>query len=130
MIELEQVDNLYQIQALKEAYLHTLVFPMDAYWKSAVIGLAPHWQINVDGQAAGYFAARPDKRMLQFYVSDPFLPLASDLFTFVLSGDLVQSATAGTFEPPYLSHCLDHQTRVEVRSYLFQDHKRIEPFLL
>ena len=45
----------------------------------------------------------------------------------MVSGNLVQSATAGTFEPPYLAHCLDHQTRVEVRSYLFQDHKRIEP---
>ena len=47
----------------------------------------------------------------------------------MLSGDLIQSATAGTFEPHYLSHCLDHQTRVEVRSYLFQDHKRVEPLL-
>jgi predicted acetyltransferase len=129
MIELEQVDNLYQIQSLKEAYLRSLVFPLDAYWKSAVIGQAPHWQIKVDGQPAGYFAARADKRLLQFYGTDPFLPLASDLFTFVLRSDLVQSAAAGTYEPPYLSHCLDHQTRVEVRSYLFQDHKRVEPLL-
>ncbi len=129
MIELKQLDDPNQIQVLKEAYLGSLVFPLDTYWKSAVIGQAPHWLIEVDGQPAGYFAARADKRLLQFYVTDPFLPLASELFTFVASGELVQTASAGTFEPAYLSYCLDHQLGVAVRSYLFQDHKRVEPIL-
>ena len=129
MIEIKQLENSHQIQPLKEAYLRSLVFPMDGYWETAVVGRAPHWQIEVDGQLAGYFAARADKRLLQFYVTDPFLTVASDLFSFVVKGDLVQSAGAGTFEPAYLSHCLDHQLKVVVRSYLFQDHKRVEPVL-
>ena len=129
MIEIKQLDNPKQIQSLKEAYLRSLVFPMDGYWETAVFDRAPHWQIKVDGQLAGYFAARADRRLLQFYVTDPFLTVASELFTFVVRGDLVQSATVGTFEPTYLSHCLDHQLRVVVRSYLFQDHERVEPAL-
>jgi len=129
MIELKQLDDPNQIQALKNAYLRSLVFPLDTYWKSAVIGQAPHWLIEVNGQKVGYFAARADKRLLQFFVTDPFLPLATGLFTFIVSGDLVQTASAGTFEPTYLSHCLDHQREVVVRSYLFQDHKRVDPVL-
>ncbi len=129
MIEVQQLESPLQIASLKEAYLRSLIFPMDAYWKTAVVGQAPHWQINLDGQAAGYFAARADKRLLQFYISDPFLAAASDLFSFVVASDLVQTASAGTFEPAYLSHCLDHQAQVAVRSYLFEEHSRVEPAL-
>lgn len=128
-IELKQLDNPNQIEDLQEAYLRDLVFPMDIYWKSAVIGRAPHWKIEVDGQQAGYFAAGADKRLLQFHVADRFLPLASELFAFVVSGDRIETASAGTYEPAYLSHCLDHQKRVKVRSYLFRDHRRVEPAL-
>lgn len=129
MVELKQLDDTNKIQSLKESYWRSLIFPMDSYWKSAVIGQAFHWQIEVDGQQAGYFAARVDKRLLQFFVTDLFLPMASELFTFVIKGELVQTASAGTFEPAYLSHCLDHQCQVDVRSYFFQDHKRVEPLL-
>jgi predicted acetyltransferase len=129
MIDLKQLDNLDQIQPLKEAYLSSLVFPMDSYWETAVVGRAPHWLIEVDGQQAGYCAICNDKRLLQFFVADPFLAMASELFAFIIKGNLVQTASAGTFEPTYLAHCLDHQRQVEVRSYLFQDHKRVEPFL-
>lgn len=129
-IELKQLDNSDQIEELQASYLRGLVFPMDSYWESAVVGRAPHWQIEVDDQQAGYFAARTDdKRLLQFTVTDRFLPMASELFAFVVSRDRVQTASAGTFEPAYLAHCLDHQQRVEVRSYLFQDHRRVEPIL-
>jgi predicted acetyltransferase len=129
VISLNQLDSLEPIQVLKEAYLRSLVFPLDPYWKSAVIGAAPHWLMEVDGQQAGYFAARAEKRLLQFFVTDPFLPMASELFSFVLGGDLVQTASAGTYEPAYLAHCLDHQRRVAIRSYIFQDHILVEPLL-
>ena len=129
MIRIQQLDDLQQIQGLKEAYLRGLVFPMDSYWQSAFVGQAPHWRIEVDGWQAGYFAARLDKRLVQFYVTDPFLTAASELFTFVVNSDRVQCASAGTFEPAYLSHCLDHQRRIEIRSYLFEDHKRVAPQL-
>lgn len=129
MIELKRLDGPAQIQSLKDSYLRSLVFPMDSYWHSAVVGQAPHWQIEVDGQLAGYFAARPDKRLLQFFVTGPFLPMASELFAFIIKGEHVRTASAGTFEPTYLAHCLDHQRHIEIRSYLFQDHKQVKPRL-
>ncbi len=129
VIELQELGDLSHIQSQKEAYLRSLVFPMDSYWESAVVGQAPHYQIVVNGQQAGYCAIRPDKRLVQFFVIDLFLPLASTLFSFIIKRDLVQSASAGTFEPAYLSHCLDHQHWVEVRSYLFEDYERVNPLL-
>lgn len=128
-ITLCEVDSLEQIQAMKEAYLRGLVFPLDAYWQSAVVDRASHWQILLENRPAGYFAARPHKHLLQFYVRDPFLQAASDLFTFVVQSEFVQTASAGTNEPAYLAHCLDHQNGIAVRSFIFQDHKRVEPDL-
>ena len=129
MIKLIQLDDPTPIRSLKESYLRSLVFPMDTYWESAVIGQAPHWRIEVDGHEAGYIAVGANKRLLQFFVTVPYLALAAEMFTFIVEGDTVQSASAGTFEPAYLSHCLDHQQRVTIRSYLFQDHERVQPRL-
>jgi len=122
MINLKQLAGSDQIRYLKEAYLQTLVGPMDAYWETAVIGLAPHWLIEVDGDPAGYFAAQNNKRLLQFYVTDPFLGQASSLFAFVVNSGLVSKASAATIEPAYLSHCLDHQIKVSTNSLLFEDY--------
>ncbi len=58
MVTLKQLDDHQQIQALKEAYLRGLVFPMDTYWQSAVVDQAAHWQIEVGGQEAGRGPAR------------------------------------------------------------------------
>ena len=129
MFTLKPLNDPTPVQALKEAYLSSLVFPMDSYWQGAVLGLAAHWQIDVNEQQAGYCVISKDKSVLQFYVSDPFLALAADLFSFIVNGDQVESASAGTFEPIYLAHCLDHQNGIEIRSYLFADHRQIEPHL-
>jgi predicted acetyltransferase len=129
MIKLQRLDSLEPIREMKEAYLRELVFPIDAYWQSAVVDRAPHCLVTVNDTPAGYLAASSDKRLLQFHVAEPFLPLASGLFSFVIEGDLVRTAAAGTFEPAYLAHCLDHQNGITVRSYLFQDHKRVDPVL-
>ena len=74
MIKLQPLDGLDPIQEMKQAYLGELVFPIDAYWQTAVVDRAPHWLITVDDKPAGYFATAAGKRLLQFHITEPFLP--------------------------------------------------------
>ncbi|MCP4362400.1 MAG: GNAT family N-acetyltransferase [Chloroflexi bacterium] len=117
MIVLQQVDAVEDIAGLKKAYLRSLVAPQDCYWETAVIGLAPHIILTVNGQAVGYCAINKADCLLEFYVNSP--ALAAELFATVLTERGVKTAVAGTNDPFYLSLCLDRQQKVAVNTYLF-----------
>ena len=53
IIAVKELDDLLQIQPYKEAYLRSLVFPMNSCWEAAVISQAPHYQLEIDGQQVG-----------------------------------------------------------------------------
>lgn len=125
MITFEQVANLTEIADWKQAYLQTLVAPLDGYWETAVIARALHFKIWVDGRALGYFAVDKQKRLLQFYA----LEQADALFTAVFESEWVATAVASTIDPAHLSLCLDRQQSVSVNSYLFHDDRPVEPEL-
>jgi predicted acetyltransferase len=127
-LEIKRVDTLDLIADWKQAYLASLVGPMDGYWETAVIGLSPHYEMVVDGERVGYFAAK-NGRLLQFFVADEFLPRASALFDAVLADGELSSASVSTVEPMFLSLCLDRQTDVSINSYLFHDHHPVQPQL-
>jgi len=120
-VEIKLVDDLNGIAEWKQAYLDSLVGPMDAYWETAVIGLAPHYKMVVGGDRVGYYAAK-DGCLLQFFVTKPFLLRASAFFDELLAAAALDSASVSTVEPMFLSLCLDRQTAVSINTYLFQDH--------
>ena len=127
-MEIRLVDDLSEIAEWKQAYLASLAGPMDGYWETAVIGLAPHYQMVVTGERVGYFAAK-NGRLLQFFVTDEFLPKTQALFTEVLVIANLDSAAVSTVEPMFLGLCLDRQTAVSINSYLFHDHHQVQPKL-
>ncbi len=124
-MEIKQVRDLSEIAQWKRAYLTTLTGPLDGYWTGAVIGLAPHFVMEVAGKRVGYFAAK-NGRLLQFFVAEPFLPQASALFTEVLAAAKLSSSAVSTVEPTFLALCLDRQTAVSINSYLFHDHRSVD----
>ncbi len=125
MLDFILLDDLTAVQAMKQAYLESLVAPLDGYWQAAIIDPAPHWKMVVDGRSLGYFAADDQKRLLQFYATER----AADLFTAVIESERVATAVAGTNDPAFLSLCLDVQKRVTVNTYLFHDTRRAAPEL-
>jgi RimJ/RimL family protein N-acetyltransferase len=125
MITFEPVANLTEIADWKQAYLQSLVAPLDGYWETAVIARTPHCKILLDGRALGYFAADDKKRLLQFYAVEQ----ADPLFTAVLESEWVETAVAGTNDPLFLSLCLDRQKAVAVNTYLFYDAHQVTPRL-
>ena len=83
-MESRLVGDLDEIVEWKRAYFRSLAGPLDGYWEGAVIGLSPHYEIVIEGQRAGYFAAKDDC-LLQFHVADVFLPAAPELFAQVVA---------------------------------------------
>ena len=127
-MKIKRVDDLSEIAAWKQTYLDSLVGPLDGYWETAVIGLAPHYEMVKAGERVGYFAAK-NGRLLQFFVAEPYLPSASALFDEVLAVAALDFASVSTVEPMFLSLCLDRQTAVSNNTYLFQDHHPVQPEL-
>lgn len=144
MITFSEIPHIAAIQRLKQAYLQTLTAPLDGYWKEAIIDPAPHWQMHIDGQLAGYFALDSIKklnelvgndfnsltanRLLQFYVAPRFAHRAADLFAAMVTRHSVKTAVIFTSDPA-LAHGMDWQTAVSIHSYLFADHHPIAPAL-
>lgn len=126
-IEIREIDRLYDIDHWKRAYLRTLVRPLDGYWETAVIGLAAHYKLLLDGEMVGYFAANQTQDLLQFCVDDPHWAHAPRLFDCVLNSGLAARAAVCTAEPAYLSLCLDRHTAVTINSYLFDDFFPVQP---
>ncbi|MBE2220615.1 MAG: GNAT family N-acetyltransferase [Anaerolineae bacterium] len=124
-MEIRLVGDLREIADWKQAYLDALVEPLDGYWETAVIGLAPHYKMRVAGEWVGYFAAK-NGRLLQFFVTEPFLPQAPLLFAEMLAVMELDYASVSTIEPAFLSLCLDRQTAVSINTYLFQDHHPVQ----
>lgn len=125
MITFERMANLDLIASWKQAYLQTLVAPLDGYWETAVIARAPHYKIMVYGRALGYFAADEQKRLLQFYAVEK----VAKLFAAVIESEWVETAVASTIDPAILSLCLDVQKSISINTYLFHDTQRVTPHL-
>jgi GNAT superfamily N-acetyltransferase len=113
------------IQQIRDSYLCTLVAPMDGMWESAVIARATFWEIEEQGQRAGYFCVDAENYLLRFHVLGEYQARAQEIFRWVISSRGIQCAMASTIEPLYFSLCLDVQSSMAIQSYLFRDHRRV-----
>lgn len=126
MIEFTQLKSVGEIAGLKEAYLKTLVAPMDAYWENGLIAHSPHWDIRHRGKRIGYFCLDGEASVMQFFIVDDFVKASEEVFSQVISRGMTETAYAGTHEPAFLSLCLDRQKSVAVHTILFTDNERVE----
>jgi GNAT superfamily N-acetyltransferase len=119
MVTLHPVSDASLIRDMKAAHLRSLVAPMDGMWEAGFINPSPHWEIQFDGDQAGYFALNDQGTLLEFYVRRDFDGSAPDLFRHVVETNSVEHAIVGTIDPLYLSLCLDIQKEVAVHTYLY-----------
>lgn len=127
MLKCIQLEQSETIQELRDDYLRTLVAPMDGMWEGAVIASATFWEIQDQGQQAGYFCLDADNALLRVHLLDPYQARAQEIVRWLVSTRNIQHAIASTIEPLYFSLCLDLQKSITLHSYLFRDHERIEP---
>jgi len=124
-ISFHLLPDLSSILDLKAEYLQSLQAPLDGMWEVGFIGAAPHWEIQVDGERAGYYAANEEGTLLQFHVALDFQGHARTLFDQVLAQEVssqkgIKQAIVATHDPLYLSLCLDLQKKVAVHTYLYE----------
>lgn len=122
-----QIENSDTLQHIRNDYLRTLIAPMDGMWEGAVISSATFWEIQDGNQHAGHFCIDSDNHLLRFSLLEDYQAQAQEIFRWVISTYGIQHAIASTIEPFYFSLCLDLQVHLTLHSYLFHDHKRIEP---
>lgn len=121
-----QLEHSDVIQQIRDDYLRTLVAPIDGMWENAVIAHAHFWEIQDQGQHAGYFCIGSDNYLLRFHLVENYQARAQEIFRWIISTYGIQYAITSTIEPLYFSLCLDVQKSITLHSYLFRDHKRIE----
>jgi len=127
MISLHKCSDLSSILDLKAQYLQSLVAPMDGMWEVGFTNPSPHWEIRMDGELAGYYAANDEGTLLQFYVRPAFEKHGRTLFDHVIAQDTLTEAVVSTIDPSYLSFCLDVQKKVTVHTYLYEIHTEVRP---
>lgn len=102
-------------------YLRTLPAPTDGMWESAVIPQAALWELQDQGQYAGYYCIDSNDCLLRFHLLEDYRGQAQMIFRWVISKHEISQAITSTVEFFYLSLCLDMQTDVSIHSYLFRD---------
>ncbi len=127
MISLIELANLSSILALKAEYLQRLVAPMDGMWDIGFTNPAPHWEIRMDGEQAGYYAANDEGTLLQFHVRSSFEKHGQALFSHVIAQGSMKQAVVSTIDPFFLSLCLDVQKKVTVHTIQYEVHTEVLP---
>lgn len=122
-----KLEHSEMIEQIRDAYLRTLVAPMDGMWESAVITPATFWEIQDLEQHIGHFCIGSNNELLRFYLVESYQARAQELFRWMVLTYGIQQAITSTIEPLYFSLCLDMQSSVAPHSYLFRDHQRTEP---
>ncbi|HMB93622.1 MAG TPA: GNAT family N-acetyltransferase [Rhodothermales bacterium] len=126
MISLHKCSDLSSILDLKAQYLQSLLAPMDGMWES-IINSSPHWEIRMDREQAGYYAANDEGTLLQFYVRSAFQEYGRTLFDHVIAQGTLTRAIVSTIDPSFLSLCLDVQKKLTVQTYLYEIHTEVCP---
>lgn len=121
-VELKQSETIKQ---LRNDYLRTLVAPIDGMWEEAIIAQATFWEIQDQGQYAGYFCLDTSNTLLRFHLADSYLARSQAIFQWIISSMGLKRAIASTIEPMYFSLCLDFQKNIAPHSFLFRDNTSV-----
>lgn len=126
-LEIRKIDSEERARTAREAYVETLVEPIDGFWQNVVIANADFMEIVVDGEAAGHLSVTRKGCLVQFNVTAEHRIEADTIFGRVLDGGLVKDAFASTKDPSFLSLCLDRQKGLGIDCYLFRKPVKDKP---
>jgi predicted acetyltransferase len=108
-----KIDNLEDLQPLKNAYFAQATAPLDGMWHFGFVSMAKHFGLLQDGSLIGYCCVDHDEVVLEFYVTPNAGIDPSNLFNLLCNNysnevGTIKGAVASTAEPLYLGNCLDH----------------------
>ena len=110
-------------QALMADYLSRLTAPLDGMWETAFIAAASHFAIRVDDRLAGLMCVDGEENVLLFHLKSAFVHHAQEAFVMALKKKCFRKASVGTNDPLFLSLALEHQQKLRINTYLFENNK-------
>ncbi len=125
MIEIKQIDNLENLNTLKQQYMNLTTAPLDGMWMAGFVPMARHFGLYDNKKIIGYFCINDEGYLLQFHVIADQQIHASHYFDFVLtyndsSVGKIAGAYVSTAEPYYLSLCLDAFEQFNSHTLMYQ----------
>lgn len=124
MIEISKVKR-DSITSIVKKYSEKITAPLDDMWENMIIPSGTFYTVS-DADIMGYFVVGDNNTMLQFYIEECYESKTIEIFEQVVKDQNIEGALAGTFEPLYLSLCLDRNTKVEVDTFLYKENKSAE----
>jgi hypothetical protein len=124
MIHTTKIDKS-EVGELTKNYYTNIDTPLDDMWENAIIPSADFYTIS-DEHIIGYFAVDATNTMLQFHLKDGFKHLYANAFEQVLEKHKIISALVATYEPEYLSLCLDNSMKSKLDTILYHQDGSID----
>ena len=113
------------IKKMRDSYYKNVTAPMDDMWELGIIGKGDFYTIEKEA-VLGYFVVDADNNLLQFFLKEEYEKCALNIFEFIKKKKEINQAFVSTYEPRYLSLCLDKNDGVEINSMLYTQMKTIE----
>ncbi len=117
--------DIESIEELRNSYYTNVIAPMDDMWESGIIPGGDFYTIEKEN-IFGYFVVDADNTLMQFFIKEEYENEAQDAFEFIKKQNNINTAFVSTYEPRYLSLCLDKNNGVEVNSILYIEMKAAE----
>lgn len=118
MFEYNKV-NIETVKGLSEKYYDNLTAPMDDMWEHGIIPKGDYYEI-VNGQRIGYFVLDNNHAMLQFYIKKASRQILGQVFKHILETFHVEHALVSTYDPIFLSLCIEESQTIEINSILYR----------
>ena len=128
-IDIKKCESADAIRDLQQLYQESLTGCIDAIVDEIATRFATYFTIHLDSERIGYFCTDKNNCAWQFYITDDHLKSSSDIFSHLISSELVKKAAPMTVDPLFMSVCLDFQKNVTSHSLMFFDFDKIEPTL-
>jgi len=126
MISINTLQSFDEIIDLKHNYIKSLTGPQEG-WLEELSWNHSLYEICLNKKRIGYFCSNPSSRLLlQFYLPDDYIRESREIFSFLISNDVINTAFVNTRDILTLSLCLDFQKKVSLEGYIFQDNKKVK----
>ena len=124
MYGIKKVDK-DSINKMRNRYYDTVTAPMDDMWEQGIIRGGVFYAIKKN-KTIGYFAVDSSNNIIQFYIEESYRDESIAAFDFVLKQQYISQAFVCTYEPQFLSLCMDRNAGVKINSYLYTQIKSVD----
>ncbi|GAU75573.1 hypothetical protein [Fusibacter sp. 3D3] len=98
------------------AYISQNNITIDSYWEDHILA-SRHYQFVSEDQPVGFFAIHNESMITLFHVVEAYANQGQELFERIKHFEQVTNAFVVTGDEFFLSHCIDHFTKVEKQAY-------------